>query len=196
MSETGIKFKCEWIKGEAPGEHILRDLDHWRDVLYSLKMIGEGSDGIGYGNVSKRATGDHFVITGAATGKIHKLSDRHYTTVVSFDIAENKLRCEGPIIASSESMTHGTVYASNVEIGAVVHIHHAELWRNCLYRIPTTGAEVPYGTPAMAKEIMRLFAESDLPYTRVLAMAGHQDGLLSFGMDPREAVETITALLI
>ena len=43
------------------------------------------------------------------------------------------------------------------------------------------------GTPAMAEEIRRLWRESAAPDLRILAMGGHEDGVISFGHSTEEA---------
>ena len=47
----------------------------------------------------------------------------------------------------------------------------------------------------MAKEIIRLYNHSDLPKSKVLVMAGHQDGLVSFGKDLKEATQVLENIL-
>jgi hypothetical protein len=60
-----------------------------------------------------------------------------------------------------------------------------------LHRIPTTDAAVAYGTPDMAMEVGRLFRESDLAQVGLFAMAGHEEGLVSFGRNPAEALDRL-----
>ncbi len=55
-------------------------------------------------------------------------------------------------------------------------------------------AEVPYGTPEMAREVQRLFRETDVRARRIFAMAGHKDGIVAFGQDFREALATVAAV--
>lgn len=192
--EIGIKFSCNWIRTEPPAPEEVEQLNYWRQELYTLKLIGEGEDGIGYGNISCRSQGDQFIISGAATGKTNRLTNEHYTKVTHFDIDKNYLECKGPIVASSESMTHGTIYKLSPQIHAVIHVHSKSLWEKWLYQIPTTLKEVEYGTPAMAREIIRLYETSQLKQKSVLAMAGHTDGLVSFGRNLEQAFEHIMAL--
>ncbi|HEY9738005.1 MAG TPA: class II aldolase/adducin family protein, partial [Trichocoleus sp.] len=80
------------------------------------------------------------------------------------------------------------------DIRAVVHGHDALLWRQHQGCLPTTRATVPYGTPAMAYEMGRLFEEEGLAQRRCLVMAGHEDGLLAFGATLVEAAEALLAL--
>ncbi|MGF1494826.1 MAG: hypothetical protein ACFBSC_20750 [Microcoleaceae cyanobacterium] len=70
-------------------------------------------------------------------------------------------------------------------------MHHALLWKHLLFQVPTTQATVPYGTPQMAMEMFRLLDHAGLAESKMLAMAGHEDGLISFGADLSEAGEIL-----
>lgn len=189
MVEDGyIKFNCEFVRSSALASSKLVNLKKWRDKLYTLGLIGAYPDGIGFGNISERIPGsDRFVITGSATGNIPCLDDDGYTTVVEYSFPRNYLKCEGPVKASSESLSHAAIYHSDRSVNAVIHIHHLKLWEYSINRIPTTSTFVQYGTPGMALEISRLFAETDLPCKKILVMGGHREGLVSFGRDLEEA---------
>ena len=138
---------------------------------------------------------NEFIISGSATGKLTNLTNEHYTKVVEYDLEKNSLTAVGPILASSESLTHAVIYEYNKSVNAIIHIHNSEMWNQLMNKIPTTNKSVEYGTPAMAKEMIRLFDESDLRKQRVLVMAGHQDGIISFGKDLNEAGNQLLNLL-
>jgi L-ribulose-5-phosphate 4-epimerase len=109
--------------------------------------------------------------------------------------AENRLVAHGPVQPSSESLTHGAIYVLDSRILWVVHAHSPEIWRNAAaLGLPMTGA-VPYGTPAMAEEVQRLFHASDLPEKRIFGMAGHEDGIVTFGRTAEEAGGVMLAYL-
>ena len=57
--------------------------------------------------------------------------------------------------------------------------------------LPTTAASVPYGTPAMAYEMRRLLNHADLMQTRILIMAGHEEGVLVFGPTLEAAAQVL-----
>lgn len=188
MSETGvIKFNCTWIKGDPLDHEVISDLNNWRDKLYKLGFIGVYENGIGYGNISKRYNNDQFIISGTATGKYQKLNAEHYTKVTDYDLDKNSVTANGPIIASSESLTHALIYECDKNCNAVIHVHYADLWKRMMNKVPTTEKSIEYGTPAMAKEVKRLFVETDLSEQKILVMAGHEDGIISFGKDLEEA---------
>ena len=188
MSEEGyVKYQCEWIVDDPVPYHQISELNRWRNKLYQLGLIGVYENGIGYGNISQRLEGDQFIVSGTATGKLPELKSVHYTKVVEFNLKENTLVCHGPIKASSESMSHGVIYQENPGINAAIHIHDLHLWKKLLNKVPTTNPNVAYGTPAMANEIIRLFNESDVLEKKIFVMAGHEEGVFTFGKDLEEA---------
>ncbi|HEY0067318.1 MAG TPA: class II aldolase/adducin family protein [Flavisolibacter sp.] len=190
MNEEGvIKFNCRWIQSDPPPPDSITELNHWRDRLYSLRLIGSTPDGIGYGNMSIRF-GNEFIITGSGTGVLPRLGPEHYTRVTEYDFNANSLTTTGPIKASSESLTHAALYECNEAINAVIHVHHSELWKKLLELYPSTDAAVAYGTPGMAREIKRLFQQTALPQ-RIFAMGGHEGGIISFGKDIAAAADVL-----
>ena len=154
--------------------------------------MGVTKDGIGYGNISCRYK-HNFIISGSGTGKLKHLTNEHYTTVTNYSIKENALTAAGPVIASSESLTHAMIYKTQPAINAVFHVHHFALWEKLFHKIPTTDIDVAYGTPAMANEIVRLFKETDLASEKIFVMGGHQEGIVSFGKNANEAGKLLLA---
>lgn len=196
MKETGvIKFNCNWIKAQPISPDLLIALNVWRTRMHKLGFIGVNNEEIGYGNMSIRLSGNQFIITGSATGKIKVLSNKHYTKVVNYDLDKNSLTAEGPILASSESLTHAVIYECDKNVNAIIHIHNTKLWNELMNKVPTTNKDVEYGTPAMAMEMKRLFNETDLSKQKILVMAGHQDGIISFGKDLNEAGNQLLKLV-
>src|SRR6056297_787757 len=111
MQEKGyVKFDCQWLQKAPFEDKNLHKLIEWRNKLYNLGLIGCYDNGIGYGNISIRKEKNSFFITGSATGDIKELSYEHISLVTSYNIDNNHLECSGPIKASSESLTHATVY--------------------------------------------------------------------------------------
>lgn len=190
IDEGYIKFNCNWRKTELPSSDQISDLLEARDLLFSKKLIGhDAAHNVGYGNISKRIEGPRFIISGTQTGHIEKLGKDGYSLVESFDIDANTVNCAGPSKASSESLTHASVYSLDPAIRAVVHVHHKELWKRLLHKVPTTGQDVAYGTPQMANEVRRLADADDLRKKKIFVMAGHEDGVITFGESVREATE-------
>jgi len=52
-----------------------------------------------------------------------------------------------------------------------------------------------YGTSGLAKDILRLFKDSDVYEKRIIVMAGDRAGLLTFGNDMDEAVNVLIEYL-
>ena len=104
------------------------------------------------------------------------------------------MTCEGPVKASSESLTHAILYKLSNEINAVIHTHHRDLWNHLLHQLPTTSKNISYGTPKMVFEVKRLFDETDLSKSQIFVMAGHKDGIVAFGKNLNEAVERLLSL--
>jgi hypothetical protein len=68
-----------------------------------------------------------------------------------------------------------------------MHAHSPHIWRNAAaLELPMT-ANVPYGTPEMAAEVARLYRESDMAQKKIFGMAGHEDGIVTFGATAEEA---------
>ena len=192
IDEGVVKYSCEWVLGEKVDIESLQSLIEWRNYIHQLGLIGVYDNGIGFGNISIRISGTlQFIISGSQTGHLPQLEPEHYTVVTDFNIEQNHLTCCGPIQASSESLTHAAIYSVQPQINAIIHVHHPQLWRSLLYQIPTTRKQVQYGTPAMAAEMFRLFAEENLSQQKILVMAGHEDGFLTFGKDLNEAGEIL-----
>ncbi|MEL6160804.1 MAG: class II aldolase/adducin family protein [Cyanobacteria bacterium J06627_32] len=198
MDEGYIKYRCDWIQAAAIAPTATVALTRYRNALHQLNFIGKYPNGIGFGNISQRSQSansphpNQFIISGTQTGNLPTLTPADYALVTHFEPERNTLTCQGLRQASSESLTHGIIYASHPAIGAVVHIHHPQLWQRLLHQVPTTHAEVPYGTPEMAAETQRLFRESPLLQQRIFAMAGHEDGVVTFG----ETLQTAYRVLI
>lgn len=193
MSETGVvKFRCEHVTCDLEPFPEFDELNACRRKLMLLGMVGVDANGIGYGNLSVRAgaTND-FYITGSGTGGRPQLSLDDYARVTAYHCGANWLRCHGRQIASSESLTHATVYEADPSVRAVIHCHHAGLWAALLNAVPTTSPHVEYGTPEMASEVARLFTSDDVKATRVFVMGGHKDGIVAFGACLSEAFDAL-----
>jgi hypothetical protein len=68
-----------------------------------------------------------------------------------------------------------------------MHAHSPHIWRHAAeLQLPMT-EDVPYGTPEMAQEVARLYRESDVAQKRIFGMAGHEDGIVTFGATAEEA---------
>lgn len=192
MDEGYVKFETEWEKSPPMPLRFFKRLNTWRNRLYDLGLIGAYPDGIGYGNISERFDKKgSFLITGSATGNDKILTAAHYSLVSKVFIEKNRLICHGPVVASSESMSHAVIYLECPEILGVIHVHHAGLWDHLLQKVPTTSKSTTYGTPEMAHEILRLLRNTHLKEEKIFVMGGHKDGLFTFGNTLDEAGEIL-----
>jgi len=183
IDEGYIKYKSDWTIGPPVDAGIAAELNTWRQALYEAGLIGHYADlGIGFGNLSVRAANRRqFYISGTQTGHLARTDGRHYALVSAYDIDANSVHCEGPVQASSESLTHAAIYELDDNIGAIVHVHDKHLWKLLMSKLPATDAEIAYGTPEMAREFRRLFDETEFSKLGLAVMAGHDEGLVSIG---------------
>lgn len=187
MSEY-IKFACEQAATEITPFGRLAELNAYRRKLLQLRLIGVDANGIGFGNLSIRDGATKiFYITGSATGGKPELTLADCARVVAYDFDKNWLRYEGSAIPSSESLTHAALYESGAKAGSVIHCHDSKLWAALLNQAPTSSKAVDYGTPEMASEVARLFKITGVQSRKILAMAGHEGGIVAFGKDIEEA---------
>lgn len=201
-----IKFDIVHTPGKPlPPEGIV-DLNRWRTMLLALNLIGQDPNrygGYGYGNLSRRLPPfpaplhrRPFAITGTQTGGLPELGPKQYAIVTECEPERNRIVATGPIKPSSESLTHGVVYDLDAHARFVIHVHSPEIWhRAAKLQLPTTDPNVPYGSPEMAREVQRLFAETYLPKRRVFSMGGHEDGIVAFGRTSDSAGAALLAVL-
>jgi ribulose-5-phosphate 4-epimerase/fuculose-1-phosphate aldolase len=187
-----IKYQSQRTAGTITPSDQLQQLDQARTALFDLGLIGAYANGIGYGNLSQRTQGDQFLITGSATGALRQLRTDQFCLVESFSIEHNSVCTRGALEASSESMTHGSIYATNPAVRCVMHVHSRQLFdalldQNALH----TASDIAYGTPAMAQAVVRLVAnQHNLPV--LFVMAGHNEGIVAYGAD----IDSVLSLLI
>ena len=193
MQEEGyIKFKAEWKLAAAFPLKKVHHLLNTRQVLFEQGLIGAYPDGIGFGNLSMRwGEDDQFLISGSRTGGLAQLSPEELSLVTQVDINQNLLHCQGPIIASSESMSHSMIYQCCPSAKVAIHVHDLASWERLLAQVPTTDSKAPYGSPEMAWTIQDLFENSDLLHKKILVMSGHREGIFVFGKDFKEALEVL-----
>jgi hypothetical protein len=192
-----VKFNCHWSQsGPVISDEQFEIINNWRDILFNMDLIGAYENGVAFGNISMRInSSNQFVITGSATGEIPELEPGHYVKVNSFNIDDNAVQCVGPLKASSESLTHAAIYMADPGANAVIHVHSIDLWNELIHKVPTTNPSMDYGTIALAKDIFRLFKESDVIEKRIIIMAGDRAGILTFGHDMDEAANVLLSYL-
>ncbi len=182
------------------------ELMAWRAIMRSWSLIGQVRElygGVGYGNVSARyrpfpgEIGERrFLITGTQTGGLACNTHEEYCLVEQYDTRKNYVRSRGLIEPSSETMTHGTIYDLDSRIRYVFHGHSRLIWPLAEeLQIPYSSPDVPYGTPAMAEEVKRLYRTTTLADVQILAMGGHEDGIVAFGNSALDAGQVLLKYL-
>ena len=193
MQEEGvIKFDLEFRNAMPVPMEEFRILNAWRRILWQLALIGQDPhrySGYGFGNISQRlAPFDAvpqrraFVISGTQTGGLATLDASNYCTVTQYDPQHNRVVAEGPVMPSSESLTHAMIYMLDTTIRVILHVHSPDIWQHAeALQLPMTDPTVAYGTPAMALEVERVFRETDARERGIFSMGGHKDGIVAYG---------------
>jgi len=205
-SEGVLQFEVEHVHDRLEPrrlEETMRSLGAWREVLWRLGLLGRDPalyQGLGFGNVSARIGpfGDAprgrrtFLITGTQTAGRRSVDLDDFCLVERWDVGRNRVVSRGPVPPSSESLTHGALYDVAPAVRVVLHGHAPEIWRAArALGIPITRPDAANGTPEMALEVQRLFRETALPSTGILAMGGHPDGVIAFGARAEDAGGTL-----
>lgn len=200
MREGVVKYRAEQVAADLAPElaPLAAVLAAWRRRLRALGWVGREAGrygGYGFGNLSARAPGGGFLITGSQTGGREDLGLTVFALVEEWDLEANRLRSRGRVAASSESLTHAALYGADPRIGAVFHVHAPELWARRGGRgLPVTAPGADYGTPAMAAEVVRSWRRDPAGVAAgVVAMEGHEDGVVAFGRCVAEAGELLLA---
>jgi len=193
LDEGYVKYRSLWTKAPAPHAAAAEELETWRQPLFEAELIGEYEEhGIGFGNISIRCgEPGQFLISGTQTGHLARTDKSHYALVTSWSVHSNLVCCVGLVQASSEAMTHAAIYQLDQHIGAIVHVHSADLWCHYMNSLPTTAPDVPYGTPEMANEFRRLYQDTDFRKTQLAIMGGHDEGIISIGATLEEAAQRV-----
>ncbi|RMH23208.1 MAG: class II aldolase/adducin family protein [Acidobacteria bacterium] len=204
MAEHGegvIKFDAQHrraaLEPRRYGERACR-LIAWREILARLGLVGQDPQrygGFGYGNVSARVGPPSaprgrraFLITGTQTSGKACVGLADFCVVERCDARRGRVESHGLVLPSSESTTHGAIYDLGPHIRVVFHLHSPAIWRRArALRLPTSDPAVPYGSREMAREVERLYRSTALPETQILAMGGHEDGIICFGRSAGDA---------
>jgi hypothetical protein len=196
--EGVIRFNLDFTQAPPPPDEDVAGLIHWHSKLHDLGLIGQDPDrydGYAYGNLSCRHATGGFLISATQTGGKDMLLAGDFCHVTAWNIEENSVTAHGPRPPSSESLTHGMIYRLDPGIHVVFHVHAPGIWRNAgKLGIPLTARHIPYGTPDMAREIGRLFEDTQVAARGVIAMGGHEDGIISFAATHERAGQLLLEL--
>ncbi len=212
--EGTIRFHYR-LTDPAPSDVLdapqLERLAAWRRVLKQLNLVGRDLrryGGFAYGNLSVRDTRvpTRFFVTASQTGGAPRLIARDIARIDRWNATRFEVDATGVQPPSSESITHGMVYAADPAIAWIMHVHSAAIWHATKrLALPVTAADVAYGSPAMAHAVAALARRhtaegqsdsdpSSLPGSRPLLFAtlGHEDGVFACG----ETADTTGAALV
>ena len=194
---NGVPYKSPSAINDAS---LFKELEQWRSYLRFWKLVGQGKDNVGYGNLSRKvplkvADGKlEVIITGADTGKLVRLGIENYVLVEEISPEMNEVYHsrfgdgKNETKPSSETMTHFGVYNALPDTNFVFHAHSPSLWnaRHAL-NIPTTPEQAKYGTPELYFAIKQLLAEPDVAKKKIVALGGHPPGIVTWGRTASEA---------
>ena len=201
VPEGVIQFEAEHerraLESRRYGE-LACELIAWREIMALTGLVGQDPyryGGAGYGNVSVRvgprgaSIGRRsFLVTGSQTSGQRSIGLDDFAVVERYDGAANRVWSHGPAFPSSESLTHAAAYDASPIVRCVLHAHSPVLWRRRrALRLPETDPAAANGTPAMASEVSRLYRETVFSERQILAMGGHEDGILVIGSTAEEA---------
>jgi len=179
-----LYFQAAALKLEA---EQLNDLNRARALMRGAGLIGcepGRYSGLGFGNLSSRSPSrDEFVISATQTGHLKHLDPDQFSLVYRSCPEQNELWARGYSEPSSEAMTHAVIYQSCPKVQAVVHVHSPDIWyHGARLNLRFTAADIPYGTPQMARAVKALVDETGhLEKVNVFTMKGHQDGVVAYG---------------
>jgi hypothetical protein len=196
MDEGYVKYSADHTEAPAAAVKIplWEELDEARTRLYDCGLIGALPNGVGFGNVSVRVKDGEFLVSGTATGNRRVLGPDGYCMVTAIDIDKNRVTTSGPVKASAESMSHGAIYRACPSARIVIHIHSRKIFDGMLRDdCPRTPADVPYGTPEMARAIIACVKEQE-GSPGAIVMAGHDEGVIAWGASVKEALDLVLGL--
>ncbi|WP_426416428.1 class II aldolase/adducin family protein [Aestuariirhabdus sp. LZHN29] len=199
--EGVVKYQCHHRERPLPAGLNLDPLNHWRRQMLQRGMIGQSDSryqGLGFGNISQRLPPeamahrpDEFIISGTQTGHLAQLDATSVARVEHADPLTNQLWSSGDCPPSSEALSHAVIYQQRRGCGAVIHVHCPLIWQRALeLELPCTGSGIAYGTPAMANAIAQLLLRDE----GIIAMLGHEDGIISYAPSLDTAAQHLIAL--
>lgn len=200
--EGVIQFAYDLRTADRPPLPLERfaQLQAWRQILRQLGLLGQDPnryDGLGFGNMSVRdpELPGQFAITASQTGAVPVLAPGDLVRVLNCNLGRFWVDAEGSQPPSSETLTHGMIYAADPDIHWVFHCHNPEIWRRApALELPCTAAGVGYGSPAMTAavaQVLRRHKQRPILFVTL----GHEDGLFSCGATAEQAGTSLIAAL-
>ncbi|MDD2411352.1 MAG: class II aldolase/adducin family protein [Bacteroidales bacterium] len=185
MSEEycGVKFSVDFLTKSAPkSSSDLLQLIEWCRY-FDIHQLAPPYPGGSAGNLSYRKTSGkpEFIITGTKIGLKNNLTEKQFVHVVDVDFSTSKIKVNGLIKPSSESMLHWAIYNRRPEINAIFHGHSPKILEKAREnKWIITENEVPYGTPELVKEVLNIIENQHF-----IIIKNH--GFLALGKNLEEA---------
>jgi ribulose-5-phosphate 4-epimerase/fuculose-1-phosphate aldolase len=146
-------------------------------------------------SVRDPAQPEQFAITASQTGALAVLVPTDLVRVLRCNLGRFWVDAEGFQPPSSETLTHGMIYAADPEIHWVFHCHSPEVWRRApALDLPCTPAGVSYGSPAMTAAVAQVLRRHK-HRPMLFATLGHEDGLFACGATAEAAGTRLVAAL-
>lgn len=194
--EGVIKYQLDHKPVAITANININPLNSWRSILYKLQLIGQDParyQGLGYGNLSQRLepVNPAFLITGTQTGHLPNLSAADYVMITQANPERNFIASQGLIPPSSEALTHASIY-QHTAAQVVIHVHSPDIWRNSQrLNLACIGADIAYGTPAMAAAVEALCRNHGWTEQGLFSMLGHEDGIVAFANSLSVAAQSL-----
>ena len=182
---VGRKFKTAFSSKEPPQDTRIYEIIALGEKFHRMHLLPKEKGGFG-GNMSFRNS-KGFVITAGGIDK-GRLTPEKFVQVLSCSIDTLSVQAEGEMEPSSETMMHNLLYEKRPEVNAIIHVHDDIVLKNAgKLNIKTTETKHPYGTPELAKDIVRSIGKSDY-----IAVKSH--GVVSVGKSLWEAGKRIETM--
>jgi hypothetical protein len=202
-TEGTIRFSFE-LRRPARADWIATSLsetaESWCAILRALGLLGRDHSrygGYAFGNVSLRdpAAPGRFFVTASQTTDAPCGAPSAWTRIDGCDLARFSVVATGVAPPSSETLTHAAIYAADARIGWIFHAHAPAIWRAAAkLGIAAIGADVEYGSPALAAAVAKL-AEARPAGPLVFVTLGHEDGVFACGTDADGTAGALLAAL-
>ena len=201
-SEGTIRFAYALSDPAGPvaDPMLLDTLQAWRTVLRRLGLLGQERGrygGFAFGNLSARDPDrpEQIIITASQTSGNSGLEDADLVRLTHCNPERFWVEAEGHQPPSSESVTHAMVYRADRAVNWVFHVHSPDIWRRAeALALPSTSADVAYGSPAMADAVAAVLARHPERPMGFVTL-GHEDGVFACGASAADAGTTLVRLL-
>lgn len=172
----------------------------WRSIFRQLDLLGQDLlryKGLGFGNLSARdpQQPEEFAVTASQSSGLDKLTEESLVRVLHCNLGRFWVDAQGSQPPSSETLTHGMIYAADSEIHWIFHCHSPEIWNRAEeLALPCTPENVSYGTPSMTAAVAQVLRRHRSRPV-LFATLGHEDGLFACGATAEEAGALLVSTL-